>query len=95
MTEVYRNAFQEILSAVPDDTTWDTDECERHIDNTYDLYMCVQSQGAWMTLDELSSFLEHGIEWSHFNSDIDIDEVDFEHLATLYHAPLTGKGPFD
>lgn len=78
------------------DTTWDTDECERWIDNEWRLHDEVKSMGRWMTLEELESFLIHSIEWEYFNGAIDTNNVDFEHLATLYHAPPTeGPGPFD
>lgn len=77
------------------DTTWDTDECERWIDNDYNLYEVVLAQGRWMDTDELARWLEADIDWRYFNSDIDTDEVDFEYLASQYIAAPAEKGPFD
>ena len=77
------------------DTTWDTDECERWIDNEYNLYDLVLAYGKWMTHDELTSFLASDIDWRYLNGDIDPDEVNYGYLATQYLAVPTGPGPFD
>lgn len=68
------------------DTTWDTDECERHIDNVWALYTDIQGRATWATHDEMVEYLQEAVDWSVLNSDIDTDEVDFDYLAGLYLA---------
>lgn len=65
-----------------DDTTWDTDEVIRYIDNDEPLYHEVRYMARRIFNEhELAKALRDQIGWENYNNSIDTDEVDWEHVA--------------
>lgn len=67
------------LSIAPD-TTWDTDEVIRWIDNDEPLYHLTRHLAR--TQIDLAGTLASEVHWERYNADIDVNLVDWDHVAT-------------
>lgn len=76
-------AFHAILSAVPadedEDTSWDTDEVVRWLDNDPALYELARHLAR--TQIDLAGALASEVTWEHYNSDIYCNDVDWDYVA--------------